>query len=253
MPTVLLAFIIAFVVSQVALLCTTVYLHRALSHKAISLAPPAKAVFRVLIWLMTGIRPRQWAAVHRKHHAFTDVEGDPHSPILEGFWKVQLGNAALYRKVARDGETVRKYAKDIPQDRWDRYLFDHALLGLGLGVVMLYLAFGWEVALIAAGMHAALYLLVNAAINAVGHTFGKQVYDNTARNNRWLAWLAAGEGWHNNHHAAPTSAKLGLARHETDPGYWVVRLLVALGQAKVRLSEVRLTQRSSKPLEAVGR
>ena len=101
-------------------------------------------VFRVLIWLMTGIRPRQWVAVHRKHHAFTDVPGDPHSPVLLGFWRVQLANAALYRKVARDGVTTQRYAKDLPPDRWDKLLFDHAFLGLGIGIGALCLVLGWR-------------------------------------------------------------------------------------------------------------
>jgi stearoyl-CoA desaturase (delta-9 desaturase) len=251
-PTVLTAFVIAFVVTQVALFCTTIYLHRALSHKALTLSGPAKAVFRVLIWLMTGIRPRQWAAVHRRHHAFTDVEGDPHSPILLGFWKVQLTNALLYRKVARDGEVVKRYARDLPADKWDRLLFDHALIGLGLGIAFLYLVFGWQIALMAAGMHVVMYLALNAAVNAVGHTFGKRVYSNSATNNQWLAWLAAGEGLHNNHHAAPTSAKLALARHELDPAWWVIQGLVRAKQAKIRLSEVRLVPRAEQQLEAVN-
>ena len=87
--------LVGLALSEVALFCTTIYLHRALSHRAITLRPWVRAVFRVLIWLMTGIRPREWVAVHRKHHAFTDVEGDPHSPVLLGFWRVQLTNAIL--------------------------------------------------------------------------------------------------------------------------------------------------------------
>ncbi|HET9091447.1 MAG TPA: fatty acid desaturase [Acidimicrobiales bacterium] len=243
MPSVLLALIIGFVVSQIAVVCTTVFLHRALSHKALSLSPGARLAFRIVTWLTTGIRPRQWVAVHRKHHAFTDTEGDPHSPLLLGFWKVQLGNVLLYRKAARDGEIVRKYARDLPPDRLDRTLFDHGVLGLGIGIAILYLAFGWQVGLMAAGFHVVIYLSVNSAVNAVGHYYGKKVYENSARNNQWLAWLTAGEGLHNNHHAAPTSARLALGPGEIDPGWWVISLLVKTGQAKVRLSEVRLARR----------
>jgi len=245
-PTVLTAFIVAMVVTQLALLVTTVFLHRTLSHKSLSISPPVRFAFRVLTWTMTGIRPRQWVAVHRKHHAYTDIEGDPHSPLLFGFWKVQLANVALYRKAVRDGDITQRYAKDLPPDRWDTVLFDHALIGLGLGVALLWLIFGWEIALIAAVMHTVLYLSLNAAVNAVGHRFGRKVYDNTARNSQWLAWLAAGEGLHNNHHAAPTSAKLALHRHEIDPGWWLVEALVRTGQAKVRLTETKfVTPRSS--------
>jgi stearoyl-CoA desaturase (delta-9 desaturase) len=241
-PNVLLALIIGFVVSQFAVLCTTVFLHRALAHKSLSVTPATRAVFRFVIWMTTGIRPRQWVAVHRKHHAYTDVEGDPHSPLLVGFWKVQLGNVLLYRKVARDGAVTQKYAKDLPPDRLDRVLYDHAILGLGLGIALLCLVFGWQVGLMAAGFHVVIYLSINAAVNAVGHYFGKQTYDNTARNNQWLAWLTAGEGLHNNHHAAPTSARLALAPREIDPGWWLIALLVRTRQAHVRLSEVRLAR-----------
>ena len=87
-----------------------------------------------MIWITTGIRPRQWVAVHRKHHAFTDVEGDPHSPVLHGWVKVQLQNVAMYRREASNPETVARYAKDLPQTTADRLFYDHALLGLGIGV-----------------------------------------------------------------------------------------------------------------------
>src|SRR4051795_10190102 len=112
--------LVGLTVSAVALLCTTVFLHRALSHRALTVSPGLTWVFRVVTWITTGIRPRQWVAVHRKHHAHTDVEGDPHSPILEGFAAVQLGNVGLYRKVAKDDAQVARYARDLPADRWDR-------------------------------------------------------------------------------------------------------------------------------------
>ena len=236
----LLALLIGFVISQVAVVCTTVFLHRALSHKALSLSPPVRFAFRFVTWMTTGIRPRQWVAVHRKHHAYTDVEGDPHSPLIEGFWKVQLGNVLLYRDAAKDKELVAKYARDLPADRWDKVLFDHAFLGLGLGIAVLCLAAGWEVGLLAALFHTVIYLAVNSAVNAVGHRYGKKIYENTARNNQWLAWLTAGEGLHNNHHAAPTSARLSHAGGEIDPGWWIISLLVRTKQAKIRLSEVRV-------------
>ncbi|MGO9581805.1 MAG: fatty acid desaturase [Acidimicrobiales bacterium] len=245
MPGVLLAVLVGLAFSQVALFCTTIYLHRALSHRAITLRPSVRMVFRVLIWLMTGIRPRQWVAVHRKHHAFTDVEGDPHSPVLLGFWRVQLTNAALYRKVARDGTTTERYAKDLPPDRWDKLLFDHAFIGLGIGITMLCLVLGWQLGLLAAAVHALSYLALNAAINAVGHSYGKKSYPNTAFNNQWLAFVTGGEGLHNNHHAAPTSAKLALARHEIDPAWWVIRLMVRARMATVRLTETRFVPRSA--------
>ncbi|MEY2569262.1 MAG: hypothetical protein QOE35_3791 [Actinomycetota bacterium] len=239
----LLPVLVGLTVSNLALLMTTVWLHRALSHRAITLGPGVTWVFRVLIWITTGIRPRQWVAVHRKHHAFTDVAGDPHSPLLEGFPAVQFNNVGLYRKVAKDESQVARYARDLPPDRWDRLLFDHALVGLSIGIGILVMAFGWRFGLIAAVVHTVSYLLLNAAINAIGHFFGTQPYENTARNNQWLAFLTGGEGLHNNHHAAPTSAKFALGRGEIDPGWWLVRLLQRRGWATVRLDQERVKEK----------
>jgi len=230
----IVAVLVGLALAQFSFFLTTVYLHRALAHRAITLSPPAAAACRFLIWMATGTRPRQWVAVHRKHHAFTDKEGDPHSPFIFGYAAVQFGNVHLYRKVARDPVVVARYARDLPPDRWDRWLFDRALLGLAIGVLILVLIMGWELGLLAAGVYTVIYLLGGGAINAIGHWWGKRPYDNLATNNQWLAWIVAGEGLHNNHHAATTSARMSLAKREFDPGWWVVRLLVMLRLAAVR-------------------
>jgi stearoyl-CoA desaturase (delta-9 desaturase) len=235
--------VLGLALASVSLLMTTVWLHRTLSHRAITVSPGATWVFRVLIWVTTGIRPRQWAAVHRKHHAFTDVEGDPHSPLREGFAMVQFANVALYRKVAKDTDQVARYARDLPADRWDRLFFDHAMLGLGLGIALMCAVVGWKVGLIAAAVHTVSYLLLNAAINAIGHYFGTQPYGNTARNNQWLAWITGGEGLHNNHHAASTSATFALNPGEIDIGWWLIRLMVWRGWAEVRLDHDRVMEK----------
>jgi stearoyl-CoA desaturase (delta-9 desaturase) len=242
MTSVLIAFLVGLLVAQVATFATTVYLHRGLSHRALTMRPLVAWVFRAFIWITTGIRPREWVAVHRKHHAFTDVEGDPHSPKLVGWVTVQFGNVGLYRKVARDGTQVRKYARDLPADRWDRVLFDHSFLGLGIGIAMLIVVFGPWVGLLAAGFHTALYLLLNAAVNAITHTFGRRPHENTATNLQWLALLTMGEGLHNNHHAAPTSAKLALSRNEFDPAWPAIALAARLRLVTIRHADVKLKQ-----------
>jgi len=234
MLPVLGAVLVGLLTSQVALLVTTVFMHRCLSHRALVLSPGARAAGRVLTWVLTGMKPREWVAVHRKHHAFTDTARDPHSPIVLGFPRVQFANALLYRKVARDPAAVARYARDLPADRWDRWVFDHAVVGLGLGVVTLVLLIGWELALVVAAVHATYYLLGGGAINAIGHRWGRRPFDNMATNNQWLAWLVVGEGLHNNHHAAATSSRLSLAKGEVDPGWWCIWLLVRLRCATLR-------------------
>jgi stearoyl-CoA desaturase (Delta-9 desaturase) len=234
MPSLLVAIIIGLGTAQLALLVSTVYLHRSLAHRALRLSPGVGWVCRFLTWMLTGMRPRQWVAVHRKHHAFADTERDPHSPIVLGYARVQMANAALYRHVARDPVTVPRYARDIRVDGWDRLLFDRAFLGLGLGVGILVALLGWELALVAATVHALYYLLASGAINAVGHRFGRRPFGNRATNNQWLAWAVVGEGLHNNHHALPTSSRFSLAPGQVDPGWWCIRLLIFLRVAAVR-------------------
>jgi stearoyl-CoA desaturase (delta-9 desaturase) len=233
-PAVLVAALIGLLTSQIAFIVTTVYLHRALAHKAITMRPSVAFACRFIIWMSTGTRPRQWVAVHRKHHAHTDEEGDPHSPVIFGYSLVQFGNAVLYRRVARDRAQVARYARDLPEDGWDKVLFNHALLGLALGVGLLVALFGWEIALVAAAVHASIYLLGGGAINGIGHKWGKRPHDNLATNNQWLAWFVAGEGLHNNHHAVTTSSRLSMAKGEVDPGWWAIRVLVLLRWATVR-------------------
>lgn len=232
--------LIGFAVTTLANAATTVYLHRALSHRALRLRAPAAFFFRMVIWLSTGIKPREWVAVHRKHHAYTDVEGDPHSPVLVGWRQVQVKNVAFYRRALSDRTLIERYARDLPPDRLDRALFDHEKTGLLIGIGILVVVFGPLVGLLAAFAHANMYLAGSAAVNALGHHFGRRPYANKATNLQWLAFATMGEGLHNNHHAAPSSARLSHRWFEIDFGWWVIRGLRLLGQAQLRFSGVKL-------------
>ena len=240
MRTVLLALLVGVGVTTLANVCTTVYLHRGLSHRAVTFSRPTDAVFKTLTWLSTGIKVREWVAVHRKHHAHTDTSEDPHSPAISGWKQVQIKNLVMYRKAAHDQANVDKYAKDLAPTKWDRHLFDYSVLGLILGAAILVLVFGWQVGLLASFVHVNYYLAGSAAVNAIGHHFGRRPYANSGTNLQWLAFITAGEGLHNNHHAAPTSAKLAHRWFEIDPGWLVIKPLTWLRLAKVRLSELRL-------------
>lgn len=245
LTNVIAAVVAAFLVTQLAIFTTTVYLHRALTHRALTMHAAAALPFRVVIWMSTGMRPREWVAVHRKHHAATDTTEDPHSPKQVGFWRVQLGNVGLYKRVAADQANTDKYARDIVSDGLDRLAFDYSLVGLGSGIAILVvtmwaLGFGLLTGLLAAGLHAVFYVMLSGAINAIGHTTGKQPYENSATNLQSLALITAGEGLHNNHHAAPTSARFALNKAEFDPGWLLVRVLVKLRLAQVRHEDVHL-------------
>jgi len=245
---IIIALAVGLGITLLANLATTVYLHRSLAHRALVLRQPLPAMFRGFLWLSTGIRPRQWVGVHRKHHAFTDEPSDPHSPLRLGWMRVLLTNASLYRRCAKDPMTVDRYAKDLPATRLDRAVLDQALVGLAVGATMLVAlmsvvgSFPVWVPLAAGVIHLVGYIGMGGAVNGPGHTFGKRPFDNTGTNLQWLAFLTCGEGLHNNHHAAPTSARFSFRRSEIDPGWMFIRLAKALGLAEIRHDEIKLAR-----------
>src|SRR5437764_9176187 len=155
---------VAIALTEVTVRATSIYLHRGLAHRSLKIHPAADALFRTFLWLTTGQSRQQWVAIHRKHHAFTDCEGDPHSPRLLGFWRVQLFNAYYYVVACRDRATIETYAPDLAPDRLERALVSHGLLGLTIGVTALCLIVGLPAGLLAAGIHAVLYVAVLAPL-----------------------------------------------------------------------------------------
>lgn len=221
--------LVALAVTQLAVFATSIYLHRALAHHSVRLHPVVGVAFRAILWLTTGQCRQQWVAVHRKHHAFTDRDGDPHSPLLLGFWRVQLVNVYYYIRESRNPKTLETFAPDLPPDRLDRVLFSRGVLGLGVGLGVLCAAIGLWPGLIAGLIHAVLYVFVIAPlINALGHWRGAKNFENTAYNSRFWAIITGGESLHNNHHAHPRSAKFSVRRSEFDPSWPVIRALEAM-------------------------
>ena len=224
--------LISSAITQVTVFSTTIYLHRCATHKALELHPAVAFLFRLALWLTTGLRTREWVAVHRKHHAFTEVEGDPHSPHLHGFWSVQLGNVFHYVKEAHNTETLDRYARDINEDVWDRTLFRVGFVGPLTGYVLLGLLMGFWWAALASVIHLIMYVFVlSSSINGLCHYVGYRNFDNTATNIRIVALLTGGEGLHNNHHGHPRSPKFSFRPREIDPSWPLIRLLIALGLA----------------------
>jgi len=229
----LVSLIVATVVTQVAVFSTTIYLHRTATHRALVMDPRLAWAFKFALWLTTGLSTKEWVAVHRKHHAFTDEEGDPHSPALEGFWAVQLGNVYYYMREIRRTDVVERYARDITEGWWDRHVFRHGLLGLVIGTVGLCVVLGLWWGLLAAAIHAVMYVFVlSSSINGLCHHVGYKNFDNTATNIRLLAFLTGGEGLHNNHHGYPRSPKFSFRASEFDPAWPVIKILISLGLAK---------------------
>jgi stearoyl-CoA desaturase (Delta-9 desaturase) len=232
--------LVALALTQLAAIATSVYLHRGLAHRALRFHPVADMCFRAQLWLTTGQNRREWVAVHRKHHKFTDREGDPHSPQLLGFWHVQLLNVYYYIREARNPKTIRTFAPDIAEDWWDRTVFSWGRIGLALGITSLCVVLGVWAGLVVALLHAFLYVCVLAPlINGLGHWRGAQNFANTAYNSRLLAWVTGGESLHNNHHADPRAPKFSVRWFEFDPSWVVIRCLAAMGQVEVAVRSPR--------------
>jgi stearoyl-CoA desaturase (delta-9 desaturase) len=181
--------------------------------------------------------------VHRKHHAFTDTEKDPHSPLVHGFWRIQLWNVYYYVREARNPETLTRWAKDIREDWWDRRIFSRGTLGgiIGLVLAMLVLGPAWGIFVVA--VHLVLYVFVLApSINGLGHWWGRKNFmNNSGTNIRLLAWLTGGESLHNNHHAYPSSPKFSVRRSEFDPSWVVIKILAMVRLATLVGDKVKLS------------
>ena len=221
-------------VTQVAVFSTTIFLHRSATHKALELHPAVAFIFRFCLWMTTGLCTREWVAVHRKHHAFTEIEGDPHSPHLSGFWSVQLGNVFHYLKEAKNPGDARALREGHRGGRVrPRTLFRFGFAGPVLGIVGLCYVLGLWWGLLAAGIHLFMYVFVlSSSINGLCHYVGYRNFDNTATNIRLVALLTGGEGLHNNHHGHPRSPKFSFRPSEIDPSWPIIRLLIALRLAQ---------------------
>lgn len=226
------------IVLMSAVVNTTVYVHRAKTHRALKLHPLVDWFCRLHLWLTTGQSVSDWVRVHRKHHAHTDIIGDPHSPYLEGFWQIQFLNVIYYIREVKNPETLEPYGRDLKEDRWDRWLFNRGFLGPSLGLAGLCLVLGVGWGLFAAAVHSGLYVFVLASsINGLCHHKHPTGYQNykaahasTTFNNVLVAFLTAGEGFHHNHHFLQSSAKFAHKKWEiiADWGWWVILILEKL-------------------------
>ena len=225
--------VITFAILQASVFATTIYLHRSITHKGVELHPAVRFLMHLELMLFTGIIPREWAAVHRKHHHHSDEVGDPHSPRVLGMWTVLFGNYFLYKKEANNQATINKYTPDYhpdPLDRVPMFIQNYSIF-LGLGIFML--MFGWAWGLVAWSIHIVAYVLLNSSINSLCHMIGYRNFDNLATNIQLIALFTGGEGLHNNHHEFPTSARFALRGREIDLAWPVIQLLEKCGLATI--------------------
>ena len=225
------------VATHITIIAVTVYLHRHQAHRALSLHPIASHFFRLWLWLTTGMVTREWVAIHRKHHAFCEREGDPHSPRLVGLRTVLLRGTELYRTASRDKPAIDRYAAGCPDDWIERNLYSRwTWQGVGVLLILDVALFGviglsvWGIQMLWIPMLAA------GVINGAGHAIGYRNFDcaEAATNIVPIGLLIGGEELHNNHHTFASSAKMSVKWYEFDAGWMYIRLLQALGLAKAR-------------------
>ncbi|KQQ33519.1 aminotransferase [Duganella sp. Leaf126] len=230
-------FFYTLIVTHITIASVTIYLHRHQAHRALELHAIPSHFFRFWLWLTTGQVTKEWASIHRKHHAKCDTEEDPHSPVTRGIKKVFWEGAELYRAESKNLETMEKYGHGTPDDWIERNLYTrHSAAGV---VALLFINFAlFGVIGISVWAVQMLWIPVTAAgiINGIGHYWGYRNYDcsDAATNIIPFGILIGGEELHNNHHTFATSAKLSSKWYEFDIGWGYIRALEMLGLAKVK-------------------
>ena len=230
-------FLYTMVVTHITIASVTIYLHRHQAHRALELHAIPSHFFRFWLWLTTGQVTKEWAAIHRKHHAKCDTEEDPHSPVTRGIKKVFWEGAELYRAESKNLETMAKYGHGTPTDWIERNVYTkYSWLGVVSLFVINFILFGvigisvWAVQM--------MWIPITAAgiINGIGYYWGYRNYDcaDAATNIIPFGILIGGEELHNNHHTYATSAKLSSKWYEIDIGWAYIRALEMLGLAKVK-------------------
>ena len=228
--------VVALVFTHITIAAVTIYLHRNQAHRAIELHGIVALFFRTWLWLSTGMTTKNWTAIHRKHHAFVDTEGDPHSPQVRGLKKVLREGAELYREAGQDQETLEKYGRGTPEDWFERNVFAHDRIGVAVMLVANLALFGiiglsiWAVQMMWIPIFAA------GIINGVGHFNGYRNFETADASTNIVPWgvLIGGEELHNNHHAFASSARFSSRPWEFDLGWFYIRLLAALRLAEVK-------------------
>src|SRR6476620_6139199 len=242
--------IYTLVVTHVTIAAVTIFLHRHQAHRALDLHPIISHFFRFWLWLTTGMVTKEWASIHRKHHAKCETVEDPHSPQIVGIRKVLFEGAELYRKEAANAETLTRYGHGTPDDWLERKLYTrHNVLGVVLLFIINFVLFGFIGITIWAVQMAWIPFLAAGVINGIGHYWGYRNFQPGDASRNIVPWgiLIGGEELHNNHHAYASSARLSNRWYEFDIGWLYIRLLQMVGLAEVKKVAPRVKLGAAKP------
>ncbi|KTD07403.1 transposase [Legionella jamestowniensis] len=237
------------ILTQITIAAVTIYLHRHQTHRALTLHPIISHFFRFWLWLTTGMVTAEWVAIHRKHHATTDIEGDPHSPKVLGLKKVFWQGAELYKEASKDKEMIAKYSHGTPNDWIERNVYSRFS---SRGILLMFLVdlflFGlpgitvWALQMMWIPLHAA------GVVNGIGHHWGYRNFEcpDAATNIFPFGFWIGGEELHNNHHTFASSAKFSVKWWEFDIGWLYIRCLCFLKLAKVKKLPPKLAREEGK-------
>jgi stearoyl-CoA desaturase (delta-9 desaturase) len=224
-------------VTHITMISVTVFLHRHQAHRSLDLHPIASHFFRFWLWLTTGQVTKEWAAIHRKHHAKCEQADDPHSPHVHGIKTVLLQGAELYRAESKNKETMARFGHGTPNDWIETNLYTRfSWQGVGLMMIVDLALFGVAGLAVWAVQMAWTPIMAAGIINGAAHYWGYRNFEAPDASTNISPWgiLIAGEELHNNHHTYPTSAKLSVKPYEFDIGWMYITIMQSLGLAKVK-------------------
>ena len=224
-------------VTHITIAGVTIFLHRCQAHRALDLHAIPSHFFRFWLWMTTGMVTKEWAAIHRKHHAKCETVEDPHSPVTRGIETVVFEGAELYRIEAKNRETIEKYGHGTPDDWIERNIYTkHSALGVSLMLVINVMLFGVLGLTVWAIQMAWIPVTAAGVINGIGHYWGYRNFEckDASTNILPIGIIIGGEELHNNHHTFGTSAKLSAKWYEFDIGWMYISILAFLGLAKVK-------------------
>jgi stearoyl-CoA desaturase (delta-9 desaturase) len=248
--------IVTLVLTHITIIAVTLYLHRCQAHRGLDLHPALAHFLRFWLWFTTGMVTKEWVAIHRKHHAKCEREGDPHSPAVFGLSQVFFRGAELYRDEAKNLETLKRYGHGTPDDWIERRLYSrHNLLGILTMLVIDVVLFGVVGLTIWAVQMAWIPFWAAGVVNGLGHAWGYRNFACPDDSTNVVPWglVVGGEELHNNHHAYGTSAKFSSKWYEIDLGWAYIRVLQAFGLVTVRKVAPRLRlQDSGSTIESLG-
>ena len=237
--------------THVTMISVTVFLHRHQAHRALDLHPIASHFFRLWLWLTTGQVTKEWASIHRKHHAKCEQAEDPHSPHIHGIKTVLFQGAELYRAESKNKETMARYGHGTPDDWIERNLYTrYSWQGVGLMMILDLYLFGAAGLAVWAVQMAWTPVTAAGIINGAAHYWGYRNFEAPDASTNISPWgiIIAGEELHNNHHTYPTSAKLSVKPYEFDIGWMYICLMQMAGLAKVKKTPPKAAYGNIRPV-----